>query len=268
MDAKPTTESRHTEKISVCVITFNEHRNLARCLDSVRWADEIIVLDSFSTDDTVEIARRYTSRVYQHKWMGYIGQKKLVKDMATCPWVMFVDADEEVSDELREEIEKRFSKPIPQELDAFEFPRLVRYLNRWIRHGDWYPDVKLRLFRKDRGQCGGQEPHDRIFVPGRICRLKGVLHHYTYRGIEDQIATLNRFSSISAGGKEAEGRRFHVFDLVFHPPFRFLRSYIFKRGFLDGIPGLIVSTSIAFGTFIKYAKIWESQLNRRLNGED
>ncbi|MGI6494762.1 MAG: glycosyltransferase family 2 protein [Kiritimatiellia bacterium] len=247
------------EKISVCVITYNERRNLERCLESARWADEIVVLDSFSTDDTVEIARRYTDRVSQHKWMGYIGQKKLIKDLATCPWVMFVDADEEVSDELRKEILDLFSKPIPKDVDAFEFPRLVRYLDRWIRHGDWYPDIKLRLFRKDRGQCGGQEPHDRIFVPGRVCRLKGVLHHYTYTGIEDQVATLNRFSSISANGREKSCSFGLVLRMLFHPPFRFFRSYFLKRGFLDGVPGLVVAKTIAFGTFIKYAKIWERQ---------
>ena len=260
---KQTEKKIHAEKITACVITFNEHRNIERCLDSLKWADEIVVLDSFSTDDTVEVARRYTDKVSQHKWMGYIGQKKLAKNMATSPWVMFVDADEEVSDELRTEIETWFEKPIPEDIDAFEFPRLVRYLGRWIRHGDWYPDVKLRLFRRDRGQCGGQEPHDRVFVPGRICRLKGDLHHYTYRGIEDQIATLNKFSSISAEGNDCAPVGHCIFGLLFHPPFRFLRSYFFRRGFLDGIPGLIVATSVAFGTFCKYAKRWEKGLKDR-----
>ena len=258
MQDKPD-KPEHAEKISVCVITFNEHRNIARCLESVKWADEIVVVDSFSTDDTVEIAKRYTDRVSQHKWMGYIGQKKLAKSLATHPWVMFVDADEEVSDALRSEIEEWFAKPIPHDIDAFEFPRLVRYLGRWIRHGDWYPDVKLRLFRKDRGTCGGQEPHDRVFVPGRIHRLKSDLNHYTYRGIEDQIATLNKFSTISAQGDTKKMGFVRLFEMVFHPPFRFFRSYILRRGFLDGIPGLIVATSVAFGTFIKYAKLWERE---------
>lgn len=257
----------HSEPISACIIAGNEERNIERCLKSVQWVDEIVVVDSFSTDQTVAIARKYTDRVYQHKWLGYIGQKKLIKDMAAGPWIMFVDADEEVSDKLRTEIEAWFSRPIPDDIDAFEFPRLVRYLDRWIRHGDWYPDVKLRLFRKARGECGGKEPHDRIFVTGRVQRLRGQLHHYTYTGIQDQMATLNRFSGISAESRLAEGHRFRLSDLVLHPVFRFIRGYVCKLGFLDGVPGLIIATNVAFGTFVKYAKLWELCLPFRDQGD-
>jgi len=261
MYSEPTHTSRCDEnKISVCIIAGNEEHNIRRCLDSVTWADEIVVVDSYSKDKTPEICREYTDRVYQHRWLGYIKQKQLSKELAQHPWVMFVDADEEVSPGLSEEIRQRFSSPIPEEVAGFEFPRLVFYLNRWIRHGDWYPDIKLRLFRRDRGHCGGSEPHDRIFVDGHVVKLKSNLRHYTYRGISDQLATINRFSSISAQEHDARGRRFFLHDLLLRPLFRFFRGYLVKRGFLDGTPGLVIAVVTAYGTFIKYAKMWERRL--------
>jgi len=234
--------------------------NIRRCLESVRWADEIVVLDSFSTDRTRAIALEYTDRVIQHRWLGYIGQKALAKTLARSPWVMFVDADEEVSDELRCEILRTFDAVVPESVAGFDFPRMVWYLNRWIRHGEWYPDIKLRLFRKDRGSCSGTEPHDRIYVQGTVRHLSAPLHHYTYADISDQIATINRFSTISADSGIARSAGSILFRLALHPPFRFFRNYVIKLGFLDGVAGLIVAGSIAFGTFTKYAKLWELHL--------
>jgi glycosyltransferase involved in cell wall biosynthesis len=245
------------EKITVCIIAGNEERNIRRCLESAKWADEIVVLDSFSKDRTVEICREYTDRVYQHEWMGYIGQKNLIKDMATGPWIFFLDADEEISPELRKEIEAEFSNGNAGDFAGYEFPRLVFYLGRWIYHGDWYPDTKLRLFRKDRGECGGQEPHDRILVDGRVKRLNSPIFHYTYTDISNQLATINRFSSISAVGKHKNGRAPNLVDLTLRPVLRFFRCYFLKRGFLDGIPGLIIATFTALSVFSKYAKLWE-----------
>lgn len=250
------------EKISVCIIAGNEENNIERCLESVLWADEIVVVDSFSTDRTFEIAKRYTERVIQHRWLGYIGQKALAKCLARNPWVMFVDADEVVSASLREEIIQTFNRGIPHNIAGFSFPRVVWHLGRWIRHGEWYPDIKLRLFRKDRGTCAGTEPHDRIYVQGKVQHLAGELHHYTYADINDQISTLNRFSTISASGPWAKDTSRLFFRLLFHPPVRFLRGYFIKGGFLDGIPGFIIAVTVAFGTFTKYAKIWESRHSR------
>lgn len=251
-------QSRHPDqKISACIIAGNEEDNIERCLKSVTWADEVVVLDSFSKDRTVEIARRYTDQVYQHAWLGYIGQKKHISELAAGPWIFFVDADEEISPALRDEVQALFATPIPAEVHGFECPRLVYYLGRWIRHGDWYPDIKLRLFQKKFGHCGGKEPHDRVYVEGEIRRLKGQIYHYTYTDIEDQIATINRFSSISAKTRVEEGHRVRLWDVVFRPLFRFFRGYIFKLGFLDGTPGLIVAGTVAFGTFAKYCKLWE-----------
>ncbi|MDD5705211.1 MAG: glycosyltransferase family 2 protein [Kiritimatiellae bacterium] len=256
------------ERISACIIAGNEAENIERCLRSVAWADEVIVLDSFSTDATVEIARRFTNKVHQHAWLGYIGQKKLISELAGGPWILFVDADEEISPALREEIETLFAKPLPPSVHGFECPRLVRYLGRWIRHGDWYPDIKLRLFMKRHGHCGGREPHDRIYVEGDVRRLQGQIYHYTYSGIEDQITTINRFSGISARTNMDEGRGVQLRDLLFRPVFRFIRGYLIKRGFLDGIPGLIVAGNVAFGTFAKYAKLWELTFQRNSAAAD
>ena len=243
------------EKISVCIICGNEIKNIERCLKSVTWADEILVLDSFSSDGTYEVAQKYTDKVFRHEWLGYIGQKKLIAEKASGPWILFVDADEEVSDNLRAEIESLFSQPIPNGVNGFNCPRLVHYLGRWIWHGDWYPDTKLRLFRKAYGECGGEEPHDRIIVTGKVRNLRNPLNHYTYDDITDQISQINRFSSISAKTKRSFGAG--LCGLLFHPLFRFIKCYFFKLGFLDGIPGLIIACNVAFSTFAKYAKLWE-----------
>ncbi len=245
------------DKISACLTVGNEERNIRRCLDSLDWVDEIVVVDSFSGDRTAEICRQYTDRVYQHKWLGYVGQKELIKKMATHPWILFIDADEEVSRELRDEILQEFDSGRSGSYDGYEFPRKVFFLGRWITHGEWWPDLKMRLYRKEKGLCTGREPHDHVVVTGPVKRLKGCLFHYTYDDLADQIATQNRFSTISSRSLFAEPRRFSGLDLVFRPLFRFLKGYLLKGGFLDGYRGLIIATSIAFGVFLKYAKLWE-----------
>lgn len=252
---KPSSTSR--EKVTVCIVAYNEEKCIRRCLESVRWADDIVFVDSFSTDRTVEIAKEYTSHVYQHTWSGYIAQKTLAGSYATTPWVLFIDADEEVSESLRNEILDLLNRGVPDEIAGFDFPRLVWFLNRWIRHGDWYPDRKLRLYRRERATYGGTEPHDRIFVQGKIEHLRFPLYHYTYDDIGDQLETLNRFSSISAKNLPEKPLFSLLFHLLLNPPFRFFRCYILRRGFLDGLPGFLIASSIAFGTLAKYAKLWE-----------
>ena len=249
--------------ISACITAGNEESNIRRCLESVTWTDEIVVVDSFSSDRTPDICREYTDLVFEHRWLGYIGQKNLVKDLASSDWVLFVDADEEISAQLREEILRNFASHEVEHYVGFEFPRMVNYLGRWITHGDWYPDVKLRLFKKSEGRCGGSEPHDRMIVNGPIKRLKSPMYHYTYTGISDQLATLNRFSTITAEMQSSARRTFHIHDLLLRPLIRFVRGYFIKGGFLDGLPGLIIATATAFGVFVKYAKLWELNIERR-----
>ncbi|MEI6972692.1 MAG: glycosyltransferase family 2 protein [bacterium] len=249
------------EKISACVITFNEERKIERCLESLTWCDEIVVIDSFSTDHTVEICRRYTNKIFQNVWLGYVGQRNLVREKATFPWILFLDSDEEVSDALRDEILDEFNRGTA-ECVGYEFPRLVYYIGRWIHHGEWYPDVKLRLFKKDYGRTEGEEPHDRIEVAGPVKRLNNPIWHYTYDDIRDQIDTLNRFSGITAQQKFVKEQRFRWLDILFRPGFRFFRSYILRGGFMEGTHGFIIAGMNSFGTFAKYAKLWELEHRR------
>ncbi len=250
-------------KISACVTAGNEEDKIAACLASLEWCDEIVVVDSFSRDKTFEISKQYTPHVYQHAWEGYIAQKNYIRSLARFPWILFVDADEVVSQELRAEIEAEFSRD-PGETVGYRFPRMVFYLGKWIRHGAWYPDIKLRLFRKDRGHSEGQEPHDRVVVDGPVKTLTAPLYHFTYDDLADHILTLNRFSSISAKEKFARGDKFRWSDLFFRPPFRFLKSYVMKLGFLDGRQGFIIALMSAFGVFVKYAKLMELWIQHRL----
>jgi glycosyltransferase involved in cell wall biosynthesis len=245
------------EKISACITAGDEEHNIRRCLESLRWADEIVVVDSFSKDRTVEICREYTSRIYQHEWLGYIGQKNLIKDLSAGPWILFVDADEEVSPQLRDEILDEFESGRNTDFDGYEFPRMVFYMGKWIRHGEWYPDLKMRLFRKDRGTCAGSEPHDRTTVPGEVRRLKGHLYHYTYDNLRDQIKTLNDFSTITARTMFKTGKKFSWSDLFFRPPIRFFKAFFLKRGFMDGMLGWVIAVISAYGVFLKYAKLYE-----------
>ena len=255
--------------LSVCVIAGNEEDNIRRCLESVTWADEIVVVDSFSRDRTPEIAREFTDRVFQHRWMGYIGQKAIARNLARGEWILFVDADEAVSPALREQILATLRRGVPESVAGFDFPRQVWFLHRWIRHGDWYPDAKLRLFRKARGRCSGIEPHERIEVDGEVRHLSAPLFHYTYENIADQIDTINRFSTIgsaSAAARRAPLRLSILWGMLLHPPFRFFRCYFLRRGFMDGMAGLVIARAIAFGTFVKYAKLWELRTAARHEG--
>jgi glycosyltransferase involved in cell wall biosynthesis len=222
----------------------------------VRWCAQIVVVDSFSTDRTVEIAREYTPHVHQHEWLGYVGQRNLIRQLAGQPWLLFLDSDEEVSPGLREEILAEFRHGDPP-YAGFEFPRMVRYIGRWIRHGEWYPDIKLRLFHRDYGRSEGIEPHDRVIVNGPVKRLKSPLWHYTYDDVDDHLATLNRFSTITAQQKFMANAPFRWRDLLFRPALRFLKGYILRGGFLDGSHGFVIALLAAYGAAVKYIKLWE-----------
>jgi len=249
-------------KISACVTAGNEEEKIAACLASLTWCDEIVVVDSFSEDKTYEISKRYTPLVFQHEWEGYIAQKNYIRTLARYPWILFIDADEIVSDGLRTEIEQEFERG-PGEIVGYQFPRMVHCLGKWIRHGEWYPDTKLRLFLKERGHSEGREPHDRVFVDGPVKTLHNPLYHFTYDDMTDHIETLNRFSTISAEEKFIHGEKFRWTDLIFRPPWRFFKSYILKRGFLDGRQGFVIARMSSYGVFIKYAKLMERWIQHK-----
>ena len=255
-------DSTSRPTVSAVVVCFNEEDRIEDCLESLRWCDEIVVVDSFSTDRTPEICQRYTERFYKRPWAGYADQKAHAHSLATKDWVLVVDSDERVSAALRQEILAALSGN-SKECAAYAVPRLVYYLRRWWWRGGWYPDYGIRLVRRERATWGGSEPHDKILVDGKVRRLKNHLEHYTYRNIDDHIQRINRFTSISSGELKKAGRRWRLSDVLLRPAVRFVRSYIFQRGFMEGFAGFYVATSSAVYVFLKYAKLWELELEEK-----
>lgn len=240
------------------MITYNEEANIQRCLESLDWADEIVVVDSFSEDDTLKIARRFTERVLQNKWPGYVEQKNFALNMASHDWVFGIDADEVVSGELRTSILSVLSDG-GGGFDGYFVPRRTFYLGRWIDHCGWYPDYKLRLFRKSKGRWVGAGLHERVGLSGRTSYLQGDLCHYPYGSVSEHLRKLDRYTSIWAQEMSDRGRKFHWIDLLVRPPFRFLRMFLLKLGFLNGAAGFVVSALGAIYVFAKYAKLWETK---------
>jgi glycosyltransferase involved in cell wall biosynthesis len=238
------------------VICYNEQETIARCLESLSFCDEIVVVDSHSTDRTREIARQYTARVIEHPFEGYVKQKNFALDQASHDWVVSLDADEVLSPELAREIERELAAA-DGTAAGYALDRVTWYLGVWQDRGDWYPDWQLRVFRRSQARFAGRDPHDRVELAGPVKRLRHRLEHYNYRDLSDHIQTVDRFSRYQAQAMHAEGVRFRLVDLLFRPAFRFLKGYVLRGGFLKGLPGLLVSVSSAYYVFMKYAKLWE-----------
>ena len=251
----PSRGARPRERLSCTIICYDEEDNIRAALESVKWCDEIVVVDSFSHDRTVEICREYTDRIYQREWPGFVEQKAFALEQTRHPWVLNLDADERVSPELRREIEDALRAP---QADGYYIPRLVYYLGRWWHRGGWYPDYRLRLFRRDQVVWGGVDPHEKVLLHGRSARLRGALLHYTYRDIADHLATINGFTGVAANQLLLRGKRASLSDLIVRPFWRLVRYYLLRRGFTEGIAGLFVAQTAAFYVFAKYAKLWES----------
>jgi glycosyltransferase involved in cell wall biosynthesis len=252
--------------ISAIVVCFNEEERIEACLHSVSWCDEIVVVDSFSTDRTPEICRRYTDRFVQRAWAGYRDQKAFAHSLTTQDWVLLVDADELVPPALRDEIQEAMIRD-GDTYAGYSVPRLVYYLDRWWWRGGWYPDYDVRLFKRERATWGGSDPHEKILVDGEVRRLKNPLHHFSYRNIDDHILRINRFTSISSKELRKEGGRWRLSDAILRPAARFFRSYIVKRGFMEGFAGFYVALTAAVYVFLKYAKLWELEMEERKNVE-
>ncbi|MBN1841167.1 MAG: glycosyltransferase family 2 protein [Deltaproteobacteria bacterium] len=242
--------------LSVCVICFNEEQNIRRCLESASWADEIVVVDSMSEDKTVEIAKEYTDSVFQRPWTGYENQKNFALSKARGDWIFSVDADEEVTEALRNEIKAEIRKTNAK--DGYRIPRRSFYQGRWINHSGFYPDRQLRLFKCERGRWTGGRVHERVEINGSIGDLENDLLHYPYKGIiSGQLQTVNNFSTLMAEDMQEKGKRYHVSLLLLRPLFKFVEVYLLKRGFLDGLAGFIIATSSAYAMFIRYVKLRE-----------
>lgn len=254
--------------ISVVVITYNEEQNLERCLESVRWADEIIVVDSFSTDRTVEIARRYTSIVIQHPYDGDIPQRERGFSYAKSEWLFYIDADEEVTPGLSREI--RESINTPGATRGYEIPRKVFILGRWIRHGGWYPDHTTRVFRKDSYRPEFAEVHGGFSVVGEKGRLTQDLNHYTYHSIDQYISKMNDYTSLQVSNKMQNKKRGQIsfVKILLSPPSHFFRKYVSNKGYKDGMLGFIIAVLGAISTLALYAKVWEYHFRRNRGDED
>lgn len=247
-------------RVSIVVITLDEEDHLRRCLESVAWADEIVVVDAESRDKTVQIAREFTDRVISRPWAGFATQKNFAVEQTTGDWVFSLDADEEASPELCEEIATAIADP--QACDGYAIRRRNVFLGRWIRYGGLYPDWQVRLFRRGRGRFIERAVHESVSVAGTLGRLRGHLLHCSYEGVTDFFDRANRYSSLAADEWIREGRRVRARELVVRPLGRFVSMYVLQRGFLDGRRGLLLAALYAYYVFMRSAKIWEATRRR------
>ncbi len=249
-------------KISAAIITFNEEKNIKRCIESLDFCDEIIVVDSLSSDSTCKIAKELGAKVIEQKFLGHIDQKQLAVDNCSNRWVLSLDADEWVSNELKNSILTLLQNDL--ENDAYSMNRISFHLGRWIKHGGWYPDKKTRLFDKTKAKWGGYNPHDKVIVDGTIGHLNGDLKHYVFTDLRQNIDANNSYSSIMAIDLDKNGKKFSYLKLFLKPLGKFLETYVYKRGFLDGMAGFIIARGAAYSMFLKYAKLWEIQKVKKL----
>jgi len=240
--------------ISAIIITKNEEANIRDCLESLAWVDEIIVVDSGSTDRTREVCLEFTHLVYDHEWPGFGPQKNRALGYASGDWVFSIDADERVSPELREEILAAVCSSGPV---AYELPRLSWYCGRFIRHSGWRPDYVLRLFRRGRGSFTDDLVHERVLVEGTVRRLRNDLIHYSFRDLEQVLNVVNRYSTLGAEQKFAAGQRAGLAKAVSRGLWGFFFTYLIKAGFLDGRHGLMLAISNGEGTYYKYLKLMQ-----------
>ncbi|MFH2000842.1 MAG: glycosyltransferase family 2 protein [Planctomycetota bacterium] len=244
-------------KISLCVITLNEADNLNDCLASAAWADERLVVDSGSTDSTLEIAGRHGCRILHQDFLGHVKQKEFAVRSAAHEWVLCLDADERLQEGAEQEIRAVLAAPACREESGYFFPRHTFYLGGWINHGGWWPEYRLRLFNRDRGGWTGIDPHDRVEVQGGTRRLKSEIIHFNYRDLSHHMEKVNAYTSIMADRRFKAGKSASLVKMVFNPFGRFLRMYFLRRGFLDGRKGFVIAVIGAFYVFLKYAKLWE-----------
>ncbi|MFN0306249.1 MAG: glycosyltransferase family 2 protein [Burkholderiales bacterium] len=239
--------------LTVTIIALNAANVLPRCLESVRWADEILVLDSGSSDDTAAIATRFGARVIQQSWLGFGAQKQKAVELASHDWIFSIDTDEYVSDALRSAIEVALRT---RRSMVFAMPRCNRFLGRWLRHGEGYPDWSTRLFHRNHARWSDDTVHERILTSAPIARLNGDLLHESAESIESYLAKQDRYTTLAAHSISASRRSVSVLSMVGSPAVRFIRFYVVRRGFLDGVPGLIHITIGCWTSFMKYAKAW------------
>jgi glycosyltransferase involved in cell wall biosynthesis len=239
-------------KISATIITYNEERNVPRAIESLRCADEIVVVDSGSSDRTLELAEKLGARVVESPWAGYTKQKNFAAEQAANDWILSLDADESLSEALEGEI-WQLKKNGP-EFDAYTMPRMAQYLGRWIRHSGWYPDLKVRLYDRRKAQWEGDFVHETVRVNGRTGELHSNLLHFTCESLSEHLKTMDRYTTLAAEQLLATGEKVTWGRLLFEPPWTFFNTYVLKLGFLDGMEGLTIANMAALYNYVKYAK--------------
>ena len=250
--------------LSVVIVARNEAGNLPRCLASVRgWVAQIVVALNDTTDASETVAKNFGADVHHLPWHGYRDTKNAALALATHPWVLSLDADEEVSPGLRAAITAFFARADLATFAGARFPRKVWFIDRWITHGDWYPDLSLRLLHRDRARWGGDEfVHEKVECTGPVARLHGDLHHYSFPTLASHIAKINPFADLFIQQHRARGTRFSAATAIFRPCWRFFRAYVVKGGFLDGYPGFYIAHATAFGALVRYSRLYEEE-NRK-----
>jgi glycosyltransferase involved in cell wall biosynthesis len=245
--------------LSVAIIAKNEAHNLPRCLASVRgWTAEIVVVLNDTTDGSEAVAKSFGAAVHPLPWRGYRDTKNAAVDLTRQPWVLSLDADEEVSPALRADVAAFLGRPDLSSFAGARFPRKVWFIDRWITHGDWYPDLSLRLFHRDRARWGGDEfVHEKVEARGPVATLRGDLHHYSFPTLASHVAKINPFADLFVRQQQARGKKFSLAAAMFRPGWRFFRAYVLKLGFLDGFPGFYIAWATAFGTFVRYSRLYE-----------
>lgn len=244
-------------KISAKIIVRNEEHNVAEVCETVDWADEIVLVDSDSTDRTVEIARKYTDRIYNREWKGYKDKHEFADSRTTGDWIFWIDADERVTPELRRSIEHLRTLPDEKLAAGYRIARKTEYLGAWIKHSGWYPDYQMRLYRKDKSYWDGIAPHQTARVNGEIETLAGELLHYTKRDLSEHHRVTDSYASLAAEHLVNNGKTVGAGGLMVKAVAAFVRTYFLKQGFRDGVRGMIIAGMTAYGVFLKYAKVWE-----------
>ncbi|HTB64448.1 MAG TPA: glycosyltransferase family 2 protein [Opitutales bacterium] len=248
--------------LSLVLIAHNEAANLPRCLDSAApLAREIVVVTNDCTDDTAAIAQRYGARVYEHPWQGHRDQKNLALSYVTQPWILCLDADEELTPQLATNLREFIQRDDPKFSGAY-FARCVFFLGRWIRHGDWYPDWSLRLIRRGKGQWGGTSEHDQMQLDGPSAKLAGDLNHYSYRDLDHHLLKLPYYANYFLKNLQAKNARWSAFGTIFRCQWRFFRCYFLRLGFLDGYPGFYIAYFQSFSALFRHTKLYEDEIKK------
>ncbi len=247
--------------VSAFIVCCNEEEQIRRCLESLVWCDEIVIIDSGSTDRTLDICREFTKTIFQRPWPGFVAQKRFGLEQCSSDWVLNIDADEVVTPELQKQIVEALGSD--SVTCGYELSRIVFFLGQFWRKGGWYPEYRLRLCKRDKTTWGGEDPHEKALVDGPTKRLNGELLHFTYRDFSNQIRTLNSFSQTSAESMWKRGERASLGKILLNPLARFFKFYLFKKGYREGIRGLFVALIEMFSVFLKYVKLWEKELTQK-----